>query len=611
MKNTKKNLVSTLITSGLVGLTALGLCIGGSVAFFQSNATVDATITSAQVNYSMAIDSSSLKTKSYGKDYEDGGKHFFANSNSSDTTSGASIEDNSLTITNMAPGDSVQVAFKVRNKSTIPTKYKFHYSLEENIDNGPIPDFLNYSIVDDNTTQNSEEWVNQEATGSATGKNWNITVTITYPEDCTEVLTEDCLIHFYLDAIQGNAPASVITPNHLLDQTNTTDYISYDASTNTYTLLKDLILLGGDCIQISSDANIDFNNHTIQSTGYVEYSNQVYIGKDAQVTMKNGAWYFNPPSTDDEQYSAFYVAGYNASPITYAKLSTENMTFEFEGKGFDGFEVGARSSLTMKGCTVKSGHIAFSQWNGRLDIQSSHIYASYADFFHEDDCSFNFLTITDCDIHITPSSDYKDSAAFLLKTKSDGNNTHIYGNTTVEFPSHGFVQRGGFLTIGGDKKASLTMKKTADVLDSTTEAEREKGQSWDDDLQIPEGYFFISGQSFTVNDNASVTFQSGSNVKNAEKFTAAISDTNFKDITITTNSKFPNEKVRVYDFRTKEGKKLTIDGNEIATSNPSAERATTPRRFYYSLADGHAITEITDTTTSSTAYLPSVRKEDR
>lgn len=148
------------------------------------------------------------------------------------------------------------------------------------------------------------------------------------------------------------------------------------------------------------------------------------------------------------------------------------------------------------------------------------------------------------------------------------------------------------------------------MLDSTTEAEREKGQSWDDDLQIPEGYFFTSGSDFTVYDNASITFQPGSNVKNTEKFSVVIADKNFRDTTITTNSKFPSEKVRVYDFRTKEGKKLTIDGNEIATRNPSAERATTPRRFYYSLADGHAITEITDTTTSSTAYLPSVHKEE-
>lgn len=102
-----------IITSALTAALMLAGSIGGTFAWFTSEAKTDVNITAGKVNISSVV--SDLKTYSLGVAQENGK---FENGGT------ATLEEQTITLDKMTPGDKVTFKIKVTNNSDVKIKYR-------------------------------------------------------------------------------------------------------------------------------------------------------------------------------------------------------------------------------------------------------------------------------------------------------------------------------------------------------------------------------------------------------------------------------------------------------------------------------------------------------
>lgn len=197
---------------------AIALCAsvatGGTFALFTSETKMNVAVTSATVNVTATADNLKLYSRD-GVIVKDDFTIVNSGSYQDRTTYGsfanggtATLSGDTLTITNITPGDKVTFDLVITNNSNIVVKYQT--KLKEVSDNGLI-EGLDISFEKDGTSSSfiaptlSSSW----DTFTAQGDVKTITVTIELPvEEGNGYQEKECEIAFTVKAVQGNAVVS-------------------------------------------------------------------------------------------------------------------------------------------------------------------------------------------------------------------------------------------------------------------------------------------------------------------------------------------------------------------------------------------------------------------
>ena len=175
-----------ILSSLLSILLCAVLIVGTTFALFTSETTLNVAVTSATVEVKATVDGIALSSS-------------LANGNLPETTAVYDqANSNTITLTNIVPGDTVSFEIVITNTSTVAVDYRTVFTL----------------LSDDGLWSGLEVTVNQTETvtdGMATG--WatlgngetRLPVKITLPEGAgNEYQTKSIALSYYVEAIQGN-----------------------------------------------------------------------------------------------------------------------------------------------------------------------------------------------------------------------------------------------------------------------------------------------------------------------------------------------------------------------------------------------------------------------
>ena len=125
----------TLLTSILFVALFLQMTIGGTYAMFSSNSDLNFAITTSTIKVEAVI--SDVKLTSLGvnqaNSFENGGT--------------LTVDGNSLTMSNISPGDQIAFTLKIKNSSTINIQYRV-----KTIATGELAQYLSFTPVNINWT---------------------------------------------------------------------------------------------------------------------------------------------------------------------------------------------------------------------------------------------------------------------------------------------------------------------------------------------------------------------------------------------------------------------------------------------------------------------------
>lgn len=207
MKSVKKMLAASIATIAL----SAAVISGSTYAIFTSEASTNIAVTAGKVS----ITADASLTTAYSYDWvasaeddvktdaqEVSGTYTFTNGGT------AELEDGVVTLTNITPGDYVEVTIKITNYSNVATKYMVKISDAE----GELADALSV------TGEGTDNWVAlAAATDAANGTAVTTDVTITIGLDKENVgnayQTLSGSIEIIVYAIQGNADGDAFLGN--------------------------------------------------------------------------------------------------------------------------------------------------------------------------------------------------------------------------------------------------------------------------------------------------------------------------------------------------------------------------------------------------------------
>ena len=237
MKNVKRNVIVS-------AFMAIALCMiivaGATFALFTSNSSVNIAVTSGNVEvvatasglkvYSpTAVSETEIVDDKNAVD-EDGGK--FVNGGT------ATLSDDTVTLTDMTPGDKVTFEIAVENKSTVAVKYR---TVIEAKDEGLLA-ALKIKIAGKSTV-GATAWKELAANTAIEGveKACEIELPVTAGK---EFINKKCVLTFKVEAVQGNAvvdkhydtleAAFGLDSNTFSAATNRTEALVLDGNNNTY-----------------------------------------------------------------------------------------------------------------------------------------------------------------------------------------------------------------------------------------------------------------------------------------------------------------------------------------------------------------------------------------
>lgn len=185
----KKVIVSAALSAALM----LAGAVGGTFAWFTSESKTDVNITAGKVNISSVV--SDLKTYSLGVEQEAGK---FENGGT------AVLNEQTITLDKMTPGDKVTFKIKVTNNSDVRIKYRVAFSKT-----GDLAGALQGAV-----TGGASEWTILEV-GS---EDINLEASIEMPETAgNEYQGKTGQVTVLVEAVQGNMPQSVSTADDIKD----------------------------------------------------------------------------------------------------------------------------------------------------------------------------------------------------------------------------------------------------------------------------------------------------------------------------------------------------------------------------------------------------------
>lgn len=207
MKSVKKMLAASIATIAL----SAAVISGSTYAIFTSEASTNIAVTAGKVKIEAAASLTTAYSYDWDASAEDDVKTDATLNNSIYTfTNGgtAELKDGVVTLTNITPGDHVEVTINITNYSNVATKYMVKISDAE----GELADALSV------TGEGTDSWVALAAATDATnGTEVSTSVTITIGLD-KETVGDDYQelsgsIEIKVYAIQGNADGDAFLGN--------------------------------------------------------------------------------------------------------------------------------------------------------------------------------------------------------------------------------------------------------------------------------------------------------------------------------------------------------------------------------------------------------------
>ena len=285
----KNNLhAKSLFTALVLGVASIGLATAGTIAFFQNNATVLATVTSAIIDVKVkAVATSFTKTP---------------------TTSTATMtihSDGSVLLSNVAPNDTLTFELAITNNSTIPAYYHITHTC----------DLAGMTVT---TGADSDTLLSAKTNPS------NVTVTVKYSG--TETETKNATITFGVETVQANLRKEAADGTAFISAMNSgakkvvlTQDVTAAFSTTASTYNGE-----HDAIQVRKEQILDLGGKTLTVTNTDNFITFIVTRKGGSLTIRNGKIIYSRLDASTSTKGTTYCA---LSAIEGSTLTLDNVTY--------------------------------------------------------------------------------------------------------------------------------------------------------------------------------------------------------------------------------------------------------------------------------------------
>ncbi len=369
----------TLLTSLLTIAMCLALIAGSTYALFTSEDKVDIAVTSGKVKVTANVDE--LTTYSMGEATAENGVF----DNRGTAVLDKSSATDTLTLTNITPGDKVTFKIDLVNESNVTIQYRLVWTV-----NGTLSDALVAkagATLESATAivNNKTKWTIWDIPTEET-KTQTLWVSIELPTECT-MQGESASISFKIEAVQGNAEVidewdgtvpSTIPETLVVDGATQTIHVK-DVDAFVY-----LSTLSDKWAELYTDGNgADFSNYANGAGVNYYYSGQWTVSLEADIDLDNlpiepvklvfgeatGASAFKGNNHVISNINTTTGLFADNNRITYADLVLENV------KATNGALTGS-SNTHITNVTVKNATISGADYVGGL---VGYIYGNVVD----------------------------------------------------------------------------------------------------------------------------------------------------------------------------------------------------------------------------------------
>ena len=340
MKN--KILVSSILTIAL----CLSMIAGSTFALFTSESKVDIAVTSGKVVVSATVDG--LETSSLGVAQPAGA---FANGGT------AVLNNGTLTLANVTPGDVASFKIIVKNDSNVSVKYRFTWSVA-----GELAPFLTATVDGNALTNNSTAWALWEGENTQ-----EFAVVVELPQGAgNDAQGKTADIAFKVEAVQGNAVNETVVNAEQLQA-------SIDLGLDNITLASNLTLDEETTIVIPEGKEVTLNLDGNTITGSTHKSVGPVVKNNGTLTIVGGTI----SSTAENGGSA--VVNNGTLTVVDATLNGAPNA----GNSWPSYAVNNTGVMTVNNCSITSVHGGLCSYgNGAvLTLNNSSLAMSGIDGF--------------------------------------------------------------------------------------------------------------------------------------------------------------------------------------------------------------------------------------
>lgn len=318
----KRNIILSAL---LVIMLCVSLISGATYALFTSSSEVNIAVTSGKVKMTATVED--LTTYSMGT---------VTTINGNFSTGGTAVlEDGTLTLNRIVPGDKVTFTINIQNLSNVLVKYR---TVITTVENDGLFEGLNITIGEQtfNGRTAVSAWQNLAVEATVNP----VQVVIELPESAGNQYQEKtCKIAYTVEAVQGNAETADLTANEINIYSATDLIILMDEAQTVNSAFL------GRTLKLMND--IDFNGATIKGFGSLG-SNFAGTFDGQGHTIKN----FNINKTEE-----YYTGLFNQVSCggTIKNLTVENATVV--GNKMVGAIASSLDSASIDNCHVKNSTV--------------------------------------------------------------------------------------------------------------------------------------------------------------------------------------------------------------------------------------------------------------
>lgn len=349
-----------LLTSVLTIALCLSLIAGSTFALFTSESKVNVAVTSGKVDVVATMEGLSL----YSPTAIDQSGVIVDAANAATATAFANggtadVDDNTITLTNITPGDKVSFTIKVKNNSNVTIKYRTILTCES--DNGL---FAGLKVMID-----GEEYIGQtrvsayETLAAGTG-DYTVPVSIELPATASNVYQDKTMkLSYTVQAVQGNTETS--DPENgtfFLYSANDLTLLRYFApSVQNVVLMNDIDMAGVAynawdlTIPASTTFTFDGQGHTIKNLTVDGYTGAetsfLCSGLFASVTSANHS---------ESEVGKLVIKNLTLDNASVCQMVGEEAT----AAAFIGFANVV--NVELNGCTLKGSNVTSAKYSGGL-----------------------------------------------------------------------------------------------------------------------------------------------------------------------------------------------------------------------------------------------------
>lgn len=349
-KTMKKTMKRNVVLSSIMAIVlCISLIAGGTFALFTSESKVNIAVTSGKVNVVASIDELTLYSPAAI------GESAITNETNiaTETTFGnggtATISGNTLTLTNVTPGDKANFNIVIENNSNVKIQYRTVIACDA--DTG-LFEGLAFTIGGASVTGKTA-WTLLDAGADIADLACSVELPIGSGNEYQE---KTCTISFTVEAVQGNAEMPVEWDG---EEPGTEDAPAADPETGVYHIstaaefITYINTVGGSSantytsVEVVLDNDIDLGGYTFERVGESYIFEGKFDGRNHTVSN------YNIKRTDSNYYTGLfgYMGNGGSNPNPYIKhLTVKNARVSAPNAGDTGALLAAISNGTVENC---------------------------------------------------------------------------------------------------------------------------------------------------------------------------------------------------------------------------------------------------------------------